>query len=142
MELKVEVVSRKSFRFDWKDEFTSTQVEIILPELKNLSVKKWADWGPMYHFALDSDHPIQFSINGETRALDQSILRIESPAAAAEREKYPFCIFVEDAVTEARFKLFLDSKFELALVEVKRRRERVLFSRNSSEDREPLSEAM
>ncbi len=120
MELKLDKICGRKFTYKWDETLHSTNVEIQLPNLQKLKNSVWGDWGPMYTFELIDEEPITISYNGKDRKLDQKLLLIESPMIADEREKYPYYILVEDGEFGFNHYLYLDRKFELTKVVIKR----------------------
>lgn len=134
MELNISKISESKFCFKWNDPLRKTNVEIRLPNLQSLKKSVWGDWGPMYTFELKSDRPITISYDNRSKKLDQKSLLIESPMIADEREQFPFYILVEDNDYGFHHYLYLDRKFDLGKVVIKRVADRIKLFESFSGD--------
>lgn len=110
MELNLNNLSGKKF-------FLENNIEIELPNLSDLEVLAWNDWGPMYKVSLYSHDRIVLSYDGEVHTCNQEELRIETPMEVSTREKLPLFLVVEDDLKELSYFLYLDKDYTLGKVE-------------------------
>ena len=112
----------------------STDVEVTLPDLSKLEYSVWGDWGPMYKFNLTDQAVVKIKYNEDEYNSSQKQLKIESPMLARERDELPFYIIVEDQSKNLKFKLYIDTDYNLAKVTEHRIRNNVYTYEEVSEN--------
>ncbi|TNE95348.1 MAG: hypothetical protein EP326_15365 [Deltaproteobacteria bacterium] len=116
--LLAKILEKKQFKFRYRGVLSDHEVSIHLPDLTGKEYNTWGDWGPMYQFKLNSDYPISIEINSqtglsETLRVHLSILRIESPMSATEREEYPLFMTIPIEDRNSKIELYFNRYGEL-----------------------------
>lgn len=134
MELNIGAVSNQKFDFIWGSPMNSTDVEVTLPDLSKLEYSVWGDWGPMYKFNLTDQAVVKIKYNEDEYNSSQKQLKIESPMLARERDELPFYIIIEDQSKNLKFKLYIDTDYNLAKVTEHRIRNNAYTYEEASEN--------
>lgn len=132
MELNLEQISNKKFKFTWEDELHSTDIEVSIPKLENLEQQSWGDWGQNYKFNLTEKESVQIKYNNDVVDINQKVLSIETPFLAKEREDYPHYLIIEDEAKKLRFNLYLNKNYELgkAVVDLSKKKDLLVIKPN------------
>jgi hypothetical protein len=118
MELNIDLLSNKKFKFKWESPVNNTMVEVTLPNLSKLKYTVWGDWGPVYNFKLTPTEVIKIKYDKKVVRSKQKTLTIESPILSEERQKYPFYFIVEDSRSKFNYHIFLDRYYRLKKVRI------------------------
>ncbi len=118
MELSLGMISNRVFKFSWGKPMNETQVEVSIPNLRELKYSVWGDWGSMYSFDLTEEEPIRIKYNNDEVEIIKSKLRIESPMFTRERKVFPYFLVIEDQNRGLKFNLYINDEYSLGKIEV------------------------
>lgn len=118
----LEKLSKKKFEFEWSDVFSTTKVNVTLPDLIHSKYKMTADWGTCISIDLEPCETISLCYNGEDHNLEQKKLKIESPILKKERDQYPIYLKLEDDIKGINYKVYFNHKLDVGKVDIERLR--------------------
>lgn len=98
---------------------STTELHVVLPDLRSSPRSMWGDWGPMYTVSLPPEHPVELHISSSThptplrQVLDLSRIAVESPPLAATRVDTPLVMILPIVQEDIRLMLFFDHDGQL-----------------------------
>ncbi|MDC1174921.1 hypothetical protein OAT67_05985 [Bacteriovoracaceae bacterium] len=120
------IITQNKYRFQYEETFQDVIVDITLPDLNDMPVDSWGDWGPMYNFQLNSDFPIALKVmDKENRLLEKykillPSLSVESPFESNIRKEFPLFISIPINERNSKLELYFNTQAELSKVEIKK----------------------